>query len=140
MSNKSLGKWMCPICGRSFSRKNQPHSCELFSIKDHHFKKGTPLTIQLYNRFIKIFHKFEPITIEPLKNIIAIKKNSQFCTIQIQKQALKIRFRLYVSLSSPRLALIIHQDNMYYYQLKIQNLKEINEELIDWLNQAYVDN
>ena len=87
MSKGGVGKWMCPNCGRNFARKNQSHSCELYSIKTHHFKKATPLTIQIYNRFISLFKNFEPITIESLKNIIAIKKNSQFCTIQIQKMA-----------------------------------------------------
>ena len=68
-----LWKKICP--------KNQSHSCDLFLIKEHHFKKGSPLTIQLYNRFVSIFQDFDPILIEPLKNIIAIKKNSQFLTI-----------------------------------------------------------
>ena len=75
MPNVETGNWICLNCGRNFARKNQSHSCELFSIKDHHFKNGTPLTIQLYNRFISIFQDFDPILIEPLKNIIVIKKN-----------------------------------------------------------------
>ena len=140
MPNRGVGKWMCPNCGRNFARKNQSHSCELFSIKDHHFKKGTPLTIQLYNRFISIFQNFEPILIEPLKNIIAIKKNSQFLTIQIQKMALKIIFRSHSPLYSPRLTSFLNQDQMHYYRFKIQKMDEINEELTDWMHQAYMEN
>ena len=140
MPNGGVGEWMCPNCGRNFTRKNQSHSCELYSLKEHHFNKGTPLTIQLYNRFISLFKKFEPITIESLKNIIAIKKSSQFLTIQIQKMALKIIFRSHTLLSSPRLTTIVNQDQMHYYQFKIQKIDEIDEELSNWMYQAYMEN
>ncbi len=140
MPNAGVNKWICPNCGRNFSRKNQFHRCELFSIKDHHFKKGTPLSIQIYNQFISIFQKFGPISIEPLKNIIALKKNSQFCSIQIQKKALKIIFRLYTFLSSPRFKAMPQQDQMHYYQFKIQKIDEIDDELTDWMRQAYMEN
>ncbi|QEE17946.1 DUF5655 domain-containing protein [Promethearchaeum syntrophicum] len=140
MPNGRIQKWICPTCGRNFARKNQSHSCELYSLKEHHFKKGTASTIQLYNRFISIFKKFKPILIEPLKNIIAIKKNSQFLTIQIQKNALKIIFRSYTLFSSPRLNVIPVQEKMHYYQFKIQKLDEIDEELINWMTQSYMEN
>jgi len=140
MPKAGVKKWICPICGRNFSRKNQFHSCELFSIKEHHFKKGTPMSIQIYNKFINLFQEFGPISIEPLKNIIALKKNSQFCSIQIQKKALKIIFRLYTFLSSPRFKAMSQQDQMHYYQFKIQKMYEIDEELTDWMHQAYIEN
>ena len=140
MPNGGVGKWMCPNCGRNFARKNQSHSCELYSIKEHHLIKATQLTIQLYYKFISIFQKFEPIMIESLKNIIAIKKNSQFCTIQIQKMALKIIFRTHTLLSNPRLNIMPVQEKLHYYQFKIQKIDEIDEELTDWMHQAYMEN
>ncbi len=140
MPNGGIGKWICPTCGRNFARKNQFHSCELFSIKDHHFKKGTPISIEIYKKFISLFQNFGPISIESLKNIIALKKNSQFCSIQIQKKALKIIFRLFTFLSSHRFNVMSQQDQMHYYQFKIQKLDEIDEELTDWLHQAYMEN
>jgi len=140
MPNEGTGNWICPNCGRNFARKNQSHSCELFSIKEHHLKKATPLTIQLYNKFVSIFQDFDPILIEPLKNIIAIKKNSQFLTIQIQKMALKIIFRSHSLFSSPRLILLPIQEKLNYYRFKIQKMDEIDKELTDWMHQAYMEN
>ena len=135
--------WKCPICGRRFTRKNQPHSCELFSLKKHHFKRGSPLTVQMYHQFIHIFQDFGPILVESLKHIIAIKKNSQFCTIQMQKAALKIIFRsltLFPSQRLTRMSQSQQEDNYYYYQIKIQALEDMDEELIDWFRQAYEEN
>ena len=113
----------------------------MFSIKDHHLKKATPETIELYNHLIDNIKKFGTVLLEPLKNIIAIKKNSQFCSIQVQKRALKIIFRLYSQLSSSRFTAMSQQkDTRYYYQLKLQNLDEVDAEFIDWLHQAYIEN
>jgi len=98
------------------------------------------MSIEIYKKFISIFQNLGPISIESLKNIIALKKNSQFCSIQIQKKALKIIFRLYTFFSSPRFNTMSQQDQMYYYQFKIQKLDEINEELINWMHQAYIEN
>ena len=143
MSNRPGGKWMCPICGRNFARKNQSHSCELYSIKDHHLKKALPLTVQLYRELISQFQKFGPILVESLKYVIVLKKNSQFCSIKIQKTALKIIFRSFSLFSTPRLNLLPQsqqEDQYYYYQFKIQNLEDLDEELIDWFHQAYSEN
>lgn len=74
MPNARIGKWKCPICGRYFTRKHQIHSCELYSIKDHHLKKADPETIQIFNHLIDNIQKFGTVLLEPLKNIIAIKK------------------------------------------------------------------
>ena len=132
MTNALIGKWMCPVCRRYFTRQNQIHSCELFSIKDHHLKKADPETIQIFNHLIDNVQKFGTVLLEPLKNIIAIKKNSQFCSIQVQKRSLKIIFRLYSLLSSSRFTSMSQQkDTRYYYQLKIQKIAELDEEFIN---------
>jgi predicted transport protein len=141
MTDTRNRKWLCPVCRRLFTRKNQIHSCELYSIKDHHLKKADPETIQIFNYLIDNIQKFGTVLLEPLKNIIAIKKKSQFCTIQVQKRALKIIFRLYSHLSSSRFSTMSQQkDTRYYYQLKIQTLAEIDAEFISWLHQAYDEN
>ncbi len=138
MINPNSNRWQCSICERYFSKKNQFHSCELYSIQNHHLKKATPDTIQLYNTLINQIKKFGPIDIEPLKSIIAIKRNSQFCSIQIQKNALKLKFRLFSTFSSSRFSATSQQpDRRNYYQLKIEQGQDINSELIDWLQQAY---
>lgn len=54
--------------------------------------------------------------------------------------ALKIIFRLHILLSSSRLTFIVNQDQMHYYQFKIQKMNEIDEELTGWMYQAYMEN
>ena len=134
-------RWNCPICGRHFSRKNQQHSCEMYSIEHHHYKKGKQEAINLYEYLMERIQEFGPIHIEPMKSIIALKKKSQFCSVQIQQKALKIIFRLFSPLSSSRFHSSSQQaDGMHYYQLKIQEIENIDQEFLEWLHLAYQEN
>ena len=97
----------------------------------------------MYEKILSHFQDWGPLSVEPLKNIIALKKTSQFCTFQIQKTAMKIIFRSFSLLESPRLTLMPQSqqaDQYYYYRFKIQRLDEVNEELIKWFHQAYLEN
>ncbi|MCY3414557.1 MAG: hypothetical protein INQ03_23110 [Candidatus Heimdallarchaeota archaeon] len=133
--------WQCEICGREFSRKNQQHSCETYSITNHHYKKGTQHSINIFELLMSHVQKFGEIKIEPMKSIIAIKKISQFCSIQIQQQSIKITFRLFTELSSSRFhAHSQQEDGRHYYQLKLNNPVDVDLELINWLHLAYIEN
>jgi len=54
--------------------------------------------------------------------------------------ALKIIFRSHTLFSSPRLILMPVQEKLNYYRFKIQKMDEIDEELTDWMHQAYMEN
>lgn len=133
--------WICQNCGRSFTRKNQSHSCELYSIEGHHLNNIPVETVQLYRDLMSHVQKFGPISIESLKNIIALKKQSQFCSIQVQKKALKIIFRLFSQLSSSRFTATSHQkDGRFYYQISIRSQEDLSAEFLDWMQHAYDEN
>ncbi|UYP45307.1 hypothetical protein NEF87_001592 [Candidatus Lokiarchaeum ossiferum] len=137
--HKSL--WICPNCRRTFTRKNQSHSCELYSIEDHHLNNIPVETARLFRDFVSQVQKFGPISVESLKNIIALKKQSQFCSIKIQKKALKIIFRLFTQLFSSRFTASSHQkDGRFYYQLSIRSQKELDAEFLEWMQLAYDEN
>lgn len=90
---------------------------------------------------MEVLHDLGPIHVEPLKSMIAIKKNSQFCSIQVQQKALKISFRLFSQLSSPRFTASSEQDDRrHYYQLKIEELDDIDEQFVSWMELAYEEN
>lgn len=134
-------RWQCNVCGRNFSRVNQPHNCQTYSIEDHHFKKGNHEVVSYYRQLISKIQEFGYIDIEPMKSIILVKKKSQFCSIQIQRNNLKIIFRLFSELSSHRFEKSsIQADGMHYYQLRVAQENEIDNELINWLELAYKEN
>ncbi|MCP4764201.1 MAG: hypothetical protein GY870_20680 [archaeon] len=132
--------WKCPICNRSFSRKNQSHSCELFSIEKHHLKKADNNTKKIFEKFIETVKSFGPIEIEPLKNIIALKKISQFCSITVQKKALKILFRNYTQFSNIRFNHTSKQKNMYFYEFYLRKMEDLDSEVENWMRTAYEEN
>ncbi|MFX0099657.1 MAG: DUF5655 domain-containing protein [Candidatus Hodarchaeota archaeon] len=140
MNSRKPPEWICPVCMRHFSRKNQFHSCMLYSINEHHLKGVNQDVKSLYNAFVAILNEFGTVTLEPLKTIIAAKKNSQFCSIKVQKSGLKIAFRMFSLAQSPRFSNTSQQDRMFYYEVKIKSKEDMDDELKAWLKQAYLEN
>ena len=132
--------WICPHCGRNFSRKNQFHNCDLYLIEQHHLLKADPTTKALFYFVIETIRKFGPVLLEPLKSIIALKKKSQFCSIHVQIKTLKIQFRNYTQINSLRFNRTSQQGKMYYYEFLLKSQEDFDEELISWLHLAYDQN
>ncbi len=132
--------WTCPICGRGFARIHQFHNCTLYSIPNHHLAKANPATHALYEELIKNISSFGVFSIEPLKSIIALKKRTQFCSIQVQEKGLKIQFRNYTPFQSARFKRISQQANMFYYEFLLKDVEELDEDVITWLRTAYDEN
>lgn len=112
----------------------------MYSIDSYHLKKADENTKIIFNEFLKITQSFGPILIEPLKSIITLKKHSQFCAITIQKKTLKIVFRMYSAVGSPRFNRTSQQMDMMYYEMYIRSIEELDPELIFWLKSAYEEN
>ncbi len=133
-------RWTCPICGRLFARIHQFHNCTLYSIPGHHLAKANAATHALYAELIKIISNFGPFSIEPLKSIIAFKKRTQFCSIQVQEKGLKIQFRNYTPFHSSRFTRTSQEANMFYYEFRLKDVAELDEDVITWLRTTYDEN
>ena len=62
-------QWICPVCGRNFSRKNQAHSCETYT-EEYHLSKADVDTKAIYHSLISEIKQFGPVHLEYMKNII----------------------------------------------------------------------
>ena len=115
----------------------------MYSIEKCHLAKADDTTKALFRQFIDSIASFGPIQLEPLKSIIAIKKRSQFCSISVQKHALKVAFRMISNLTeppNPRFNQTSHQLNWYYYEIYIRSPVDLDDECINWLRTAYEEN
>lgn len=132
--------WICPDCKREFTRKSQWHSCGIFTLQEQHLQHASPEILALYHQFIGIFSNWGPIIAEPLKNLIALKKRTQFGAIWLQKNALKLHFRMFSEISSPRFHKVTKNGKLFFYDLYLRNPEEINSEFKTWFHVAYTEN
>jgi Domain of unknown function (DUF5655) len=132
--------WICPDCRREFTRKNQIHNCAVFTLEEQHLQHASPAIASLYHQFIAIFSEWGPLIAEPLKNLIALKKRTQFGAIWIQKKALKIHLRMYSEISSLRFHKVSKNGKLYWYDLYLRGSEEMDSDFKSWVHMAYSEN
>jgi hypothetical protein len=134
--------WTCPKCKRQFEKRNQVHSCNLFSL-DKHFKGKEEVARSLYNELKeKIESNIGPFNVESLPCCIHFVSSSYvsstFAAVYALKNKIRIHFALNHKLESPRNDKSSQvSNNRYMHSIDIEKHDEIDEELISWLGQAY---
>ncbi|MFX1569288.1 MAG: DUF5655 domain-containing protein [Promethearchaeota archaeon] len=129
--------WKCPKCKREFSKRNQWHSCVSISINEH-FEGKAPLQKKIYNVLQKEIEKFGQIRIDAVQTSINIGGKYHFLSLFVLKESLKIDFILERRIQNPRFTRIRGPTNGYFtYTLKLNDLTDVNNELINWLRESY---
>ena len=129
--------WSCPRCGRSFHRKDQPHSCELRDIESHFTGKSDHLR-PLYELLVGRIRDFGPVKISPVKNAIIISAKTTFLAIKPRRGHLELEFLLDHPVEDfPITQSVRASMNRYAHFIKVDRREDINDQLMDWLLQSY---
>ncbi len=129
--------WTCIKCGRIFEKSKQPHSCHKIPI-DAHFKNKDKAK-ELFDYLVKhINSKIGRCQIISIPCCVHLFGNYDFLAALPKKDKLEIRFALDRKLDSLRLKQFVPMSAKVFKNcIDIKAIEEINEELIQWLNQAY---
>lgn len=135
--NMNRDFWKCPKCEREFSKKNQFHSCVSISITEH-FKNKLPLLETIFNALRKKVEEFGQIRIDAVNTSINFGGKSQFSTLYVLEESIKLDFVLKKRIQSPRMIRVRGPTNNYYtYTIKLKDLSDVDEELLGWLYESY---
>ena len=130
--------WICTKCKRSFKRKNQQHSCTLIS-SDSLFEKRDPGFKKIYDKIIKEVKKlgeYREETVRP--DVIFFKTKSTFLGIKVKKDHLEVEFFLKELENVPPVSKYLQTSkNRVVHLVPIDQLKDINQQLIDWIKRSY---
>jgi hypothetical protein len=137
-SNKSgLLRWTCPNCGRQFQRRGQSHSCKLFNLKQHF--EGKPQGKHLYQHLKKEIHEqIGPFKVESLHCCIHFVSIYTFAAVKIFKEKIQLEFGLTHKIKSSRITKVQKiSTTTYLHFSSISTPQEIDEELLNWIKDAY---
>jgi uncharacterized protein YktA (UPF0223 family) len=137
-SKKAL--WTCPACGRKFERKNQSHSCKIYPLEKHFEGKveGEKLYENLKHKLKKAIGSFK---IQSLECCIHFDKKSTFSTVKIFRNKIQVEFSLSNKIINERVLKVVQLSaNKYLHFTNITNTNEIDNELIEWIQEAYKNN
>lgn len=86
---KTPGPYVCPGCGRTFSRRPIEHTCARLSV-DAHFAKSEPWVREAFDRIVRGAKSCGPVQVSALKTMIALNAPAMMGGVSVQRQALKL--------------------------------------------------
>jgi len=129
--------WTCSKCGRIFKKANQPHSCRKIPLKQHF--KNKDQAKELFDYLVsQINSKIGKCKIISIPCCIHLFGQYDFLAALPKKDRLEIRFALDRKIDSSRLKQCVPLSKKFFKNcFDIYSKKEINEEFIGWLREAY---
>lgn len=138
MKTKSeiLKLWKCPKCGRQFERHGQSHSCRPFPLEQHFL--GKPAGRLLYEKFKEAVKKqVGSFKIESLECCIHFVSTFTFAAVKIFKEKIRVDFSLSRKIKSKRINQYVQMSaHRYLYVIDIMYEDEIDNELMEWIQEA----
>ncbi|HOY46357.1 MAG TPA: DUF5655 domain-containing protein [Candidatus Dojkabacteria bacterium] len=129
--------WKCDKCCRSFAKNNQSHSCRTSTLDEHFQNKEDQR--DLFNSYIDFVREnVGDFKIEAVSCCIHLVNTFTFSAVWILKDKIRIDFASPEKLSNTRIFKTEQPSaNRYVHYLDIETKDNLNEELINWLKQAY---
>ncbi len=104
----------------------------------NHLEDKDIVVTQIYERLIKELQKFGKLKIEPKKTSIHLGNRFGFAGVYTRKNYINLEVHLNYKLTSNRVSKVEQATtNRYHHTFKIANEQDIDEELLNWLKQAY---
>ena len=120
-----------------FANRNQSHSCEHHTVKQH--LKGKSAHVRsLYEAFAALVEKCGPVSVVPTKTRIGFQVRMIFAAVSLTTQGLDGHVVLSRRLEDPRftrIESISPKNHVHHFQ--IQSLEELDGEVAGWLKEAY---
>lgn len=132
--------WTCPECNRSFRNRNQSHSCGHYSLEDV-FEKSSPTIIALFNLIHKEVKSYGAMQIRAVKNGVMFSVKSTFLALKPHSKFLAVEFACGNSYEEfPIEKCVKISKSEYAHIMRIEKMDEIDDQLLNWLKEAYIFN
>lgn len=130
-------RWRCPVCARSFTRRNQPHSCKRVPVEAHFAHDGT--SRRLFDALLDgVDAHVGPCDVVSLPCCIHLAATDDFLAVLPKRDRLELRFTLHHPLHSPRiLACAQISRDAHKHRVDVSAVEDIDPELLGWLRDAY---
>jgi hypothetical protein len=129
--------WTCPKCGNEFVNKNTYHSCRRGRVEDV-FAGKPPSVRALFDRLRERIESIGPVKLVPYRDRVAFMTRVRFAGASPRMKWLDVGFWLPRRIESPRLRRVeTLLPNAHIHWLRVSEARELDEELLGWLCEAY---
>jgi len=103
-----------------------------------HLENKDIVVMQIYERLINELQKFGQLKIEPKKTSIHLGNRFGFAGVYTRGNYINLEVHLNHKLTSNRINKVeTASANRYHHTIKLTSEKDIDQELLNWLKQAY---
>ena len=105
---------------------------------EEHFENRAPEVKATYSAIVKAAKKLGPVREEAKKTSIHLVRKSAFAGVATQKKALILTLKSDSDVASKRIKKREQTSaNRWYVEIKLEGPKEVDRELLAWLQKAY---
>jgi len=103
-----------------------------------HLKDKEQIVTDIYQKLIAELHKFGQLKVEPKKTSIHLGNRFGFAGVYTRKDYINLEVHLNYKLTSDRVIKVEQASaNRFHHTVKLTKPKDIDEELLLWLKEAY---
>jgi len=133
-----MPRWTCPDCSRQFGRTKQGHECAPAMSLEDYFSTGPPFERPVFDAVMTGLGDFGDIHVEPVSVGIFLKRSRTFAELRPMTKWVAVSFSLERTLTSRRIARkVIDSGRRRYHVVNVRSADEVDEELLEWLVEAY---
>jgi len=111
---------------------------ETHSVSDHFVNKD-PSVRALYDQLVSLLRTFGPIEEDPKKTSIHLNRKSALAGVETRKNCFLLTIKSDHPTTNPRIEKTERiSAKRFYHKVRISSPKDLDEELKNWLKEAYI--
>jgi len=130
--------WTCPRCGRSFGRRDQPHSCTPALDLDDWLAARPPLVREVVDATAAALADYDDVTFEATKAAVMVKRARTFAEVRPRRAGVELSFIVSRRVDDARIASTLDLTRTrIVHRLELASAAELDDQVRAWLTEAY---
>ncbi len=131
--------WRCPDCGRSFGRRNQPHSCvPAAGLEDWLSKRKPAVSGILAAVRASLDGLGGDVLVESTRDAVMIKRSRTFAELKPRRDHAELAFIVSRRIEDPRIVRTLDLTRTrIVHVIAIPDATGVDEQVRAWLSEAY---
>ena len=138
----TVNGWTCPECGRQFGRRNQSHECAPAMSLDAYFatsRLSVHMERPIFEAVLVHLESVGPLHVEAVEVGILFKRQRTFAELRPKRDRVVLSVLLSRPLQAKRIAKTwVGPGLRRAYFIDLRDPDEVDDELQDWLTEAYL--
>jgi Domain of unknown function (DUF5655) len=133
-----MARWTCPECDREFGRAHQAHFCVPGGTVDETFAGRPGYQRAVYDALVGHLRSLGPVHEDAVKVGVFLLRERKFAEVRPMARSVSLALVLPHGLAGPRVARALPvSGGRVWNVVKLTGVDDVDDEVLDWLTEAY---